>query len=472
MTNTRRERDFLGERKLPADAYWGVQTLRASENFPISGLRAHPVFIVAMAMVKHAAAQVNAAAGRLPPTAAQAIVAAAKDVIDGHLHDQFIVDVFQAGAGTSFHMNMNEVLANRALELLEKPRGDYNTIHPNDHVNLGQSTNDVYPTAMRLAALMLLEKLYPVVERAAAAFERKGQEFAAIVKSGRTHLQDAAPLTLGAEFHAYALTIERCLGALRTNADALHELGIGGTAVGSGLTAHRGYREDVVRCLAEMTGLPLRPAPDTFEAMQSMACFVQVSASLRTLALELIRIANDLRLLASGPNTGLAEITLPPVQPGSSIMPGKVNPVMAEMLDMVCFQVAGNDTAISLAAQAGQLELNVMMPAINYALLMSLEILTNGLRVFTEKCVEGITADPERCQRYAHGSLGLATLLKPIIGYQNASELARQALRTGRSIVDLAVEKGLLTREVLEKLLAPDRMTPDGQPPAPGQSGK
>jgi len=461
MTKTRLEHDFLGDREVPADAYWGVQTLRAIENFPISGLRAHPTFIVAMAMIKLAAAETNAAAGRLDAKLADAIARAAQEVIDGKLHEQFVVDVFQAGAGTSFHMNMNEVLANRALELLGKPRGEYKTIHPNDHVNLGQSTNDVYPTAMRLATLMLLKKLYPALDLTIAAFEEKGEQFAGIVKSGRTHLQDAAPLTLGQEFSAYAAALRRCNVALRISAVMLCEIGIGGSAVGTGLTTHKGYRQEVVRRLAAMTDLAPVPSPDMFEAMQSNACFAQVSGSLRTLALELIRIANDLRLLSSGPATGLAEITLPAVQPGSSIMPGKVNPVMAEMLDMVCFQVVGNDAAIALAVQAGQLELNVMMPAINFALLMSLEILTNALGVFAERCVEGITADPERCRMYAHSSIGLATLLKPVIGYQKASELAREAVESGRSVVELAVEKGLMSREQIEKLLSPDQMRPE-----------
>jgi len=461
MTKTRTEHDFLGDREVPADAYWGVQTLRAVENFPISGLRAHPTFIAAMAMIKRAAAETNAAADRLDGRIAVAIVRAAQEVIDGGLRDQFVVDVFQAGAGTSFHMNMNEVLANRALALLGRPRGDYAAIHPNDHVNLGQSTNDVFPTAMRVAALLLLDKLYPVLERNVAAFEQKGDEFAEIVKSGRTHLQDAAPLTLGQGFAACARALRRCGQALRESAAMLRELGIGGSAVGTGLTAHKGYRQEVVRRLAEMTGLPLVPSPDTFEAMQSNACFAQTSGALRTLALELIRIANDLRLLSSGPTTGLGEITLPAVQPGSSIMPGKVNPVMAEMLDMVCFQVVGNDAAIAMAVQAGQMELNVMMPAINFNLLMSIEILTNALRVFAEKCVEGITANPERCSSYCHSSIGLATLLKPVIGYQGASEIAREAAATGKSIVELAVEKGLMSREEIEKLLSADHMSPD-----------
>jgi len=461
MAETRREKDFLGEVEVPAEAYYGAQTQRAVMNFPISGLRAHPEFVRAMARIKKAAAIANREAGRLPADVAGAIIAAAEEVIQGqHVHE-FVVDVFQAGAGTSFHMNMNEVIANRAGEILGEPRGTYRRIHPNDHVNLGQSTNDVFPTAMRLAALALAKPLMTALEAASAAFGRKAREMARVVKSGRTHLQDATPLTLGQEFGAYAAALTKSCEAIARVANDLCRLGIGGTAVGTGLTTHPGYRQRVIEELAKMTGDPLEPAPDTFEAMQSMAPFARLSGELRALALELTRICNDLRLLASGPNTGLAEITLPPVQPGSSIMPGKVNPVICECMNMICFQVIGNDLTIAMATQAGQLELNVMMPVINFNLLQSLEIMDKGLRMLTEKCVTGITPDVRRCRHYAQTSLALATLLKTRLGYHKASELAREAITTGKGIGDLVVEKGLMSREELEELLSPEALDPD-----------
>jgi len=463
VPRTRKERDFLGEVDVPADAYYGVQTQRAVENFPISGLRAHPAFVRAMALIKRAACTANAEAGRLERDVADAIGRAADEVIEGKHADQFVVDVFQAGAGTSFHMNVNEVLANRAAQLLGAERGDYQRVHPNDHVNLGQSTNDVFPTAMRLAALALLGPLRNAVEQTVDAFGQKADEFKAIVKSGRTHLQDATPLTLGQEFDAYAEALDKSREALAGAAHDLRSLGIVGSAVGTGVTTHADYRQRVVEELAKLTGEPLVPANDTFEAMQSMAPFVRVSGELRALATELTRICNDLRLLSSGPNTGLAEITLPAVQPGSSIMPGKVNPVIAECMNMICFHVIGNDLTIAMAAQAGQLELNVMMPVINFNLLQSLEIMANGLKILATKCVPGITANRERCREHAQASLGLATLLKTTIGYQKASELAREAHATGSSIGELAVAKGLMTEEELQRLLSPDALSP-GEP--------
>ncbi len=466
MSKTRRERDFLGEREIPAEVYWGIQTLRAMENFPISGLRFEPEFIQAMAVIKKAAALENAAAGRLDREKAGAIVRAAEEVIEGKHLDQFVVDVYQAGAGTSFHMNMNEVLANRAAEILGGKRGDHDLVHPNDHVNLGQSTNDVFPSSMRLAALRRLGDLFPELDLLAGTLEVKSQEFGNVVKSGRTHLQDAAPLTLGQEFGGYAGAVRRCKNHLQECADFLRELGIGGTAVGTGVLTHPGYREGVIKRISEFMGGEigrLRLSGDLFEATQSNAPLSIVSGGLKALALELIRIANDLRLLASGPLTGLAEIELPAVQPGSSIMPGKVNPVMAEALDMVCFQVLGNDLTIAAAVQAGQLELNVMMPVINFNLLQSIKILTNGLRVFTERCVKGIKADAGVCRDYARKSAGLATLLRPILGYHGASELAREALREGKSIVELAQQKGLLTKEQVEELISVRNLKPENK---------
>ena len=461
MPGSRKERDFLGELDVPADAYYGVQTQRAVENFPISGLRAHPEFVRAMALIKKAAATANAQADRLPRDLTDAIVRAADEVIGGKHADQFVVDVFQAGAGTSLHMNVNEVIANRAAELLGGERGDYRRVHPNDHVNLGQSTNDVFPTAMRLAALALLRPLQDSLKTATDAFEQKAQEFAEIVKSGRTHLQDATPLTLGQEFGGYAEALAKAADSLARAAEELRSLGIGGTAVGTGVTTHAGYRQQVVAELAKLTGEPLVPAKDTFEAMQSMAPFVRLSGELRALATELTRICNDLRLLSSGPNTGFAEIALPAVQPGSSIMPGKVNPVIAECMNMICFHVIGSDLTIAMAAQAGQLELNVMMPVINFNLLQSLEIMANGLKMLATRCVAGIVADADRCREHAQASLALATLLKTTIGYQEASELAREAYATGRRIAELVVEKGLMKEDELQRLLSAEALSPD-----------
>ncbi len=447
------EKDSLGEVKVPAGAYYGAQTARAVENFPISGLRHPPAFVLAMAYIKKAAARANVALGLIDRKIGEAVVAAADRVLAGDLRDQFVVDVYQAGAGTSFHMNVNEVLANAANEVLGGRKGEYKPVHPNDHVNYGQSTNDVFPTAMRIAALLMTRELAPVVGELRKSLARKAREFDRIIKSGRTHVQDAAPVRLGQEFGGYARAVEKSLEGVVSGARSLTELGIGGSAVGTGLNTHPRYAKTVVANLSRLTGLELRPAKDRFEAMQSNACFVRLSGALRELALELIRIANDLRLLSSGPSTGLAEINLPGVQPGSSIMPGKVNPVMAEMLNMVCFAVVGNDLAIALANQAGQLELNVMMPVINYKLLDSIEILMNAVRMFTVKCVDDITADAERCKAYAMRSLSIVTALNPYIGYMKAAEIAKESLRTGRAIRDVVLEKGLLSEEQLDKAL-------------------
>jgi aspartate ammonia-lyase len=398
MAETRREKDSLGMVEVPAGAYYGAQTARAVENYPISGMRAHPLLIRAMGMVKRAAAEANRELGTIrdSPTSANtgqmwgtrradAIIEAAREVIDGKRDADFVVDVFQAGAGVSFHMNANEVIANRANEILGGKLGEYAEVHPNDHVNYGQSTNDVFPTAMRVAALLALETLYPELDALADAFARKGEEFGGVVKAGRTHMQDAVPLRLGQEFAAYGVAMRKASEALRAAADGLRELGLGGTAVGTGLNTHPAYRKKAVANLARIAEQALFPAEDLRWAMQSQAPMAQVSGALRGLALELIRISNDLRLLASGPNTGFNEIHLPSLQPGSSIMPGKVNPVMAELAAMVSFQVVGNDTAVALAVQAGQLELNVMMPAMAYNVLESITILANMLRVFRER---------------------------------------------------------------------------------------
>ena len=456
---TRVERDFLGEKQIPAEVYYGVQTARAVDNFPISGIRPHPEFVRASAMIKRAAAQTNVEEGRLDRSIGEAIVQAAGEVMEGKLQDQFVVDVFQAGAGTSHHMNVNEVIANRAIERLGGEKGDYKLVHPNDHVNMGQSTNDVFPTAMRLAALSLLKALSPVLDHLKTAFNRKAEEFDRVLKSGRTHLQDAVPVRLGQEFGAYGASTGKAAREIERAAEPLKELGIGGSAAGTGLNTTHRYRRRVVEILRELSGFDLQEAKDLFEAMNSMAPFAGVSGALKILALELTRIANDLRLLSSGPRTGLAEIQLPPVQPGSSIMPGKVNPVMAEMLNMVCFHVVGNDLTISMAAQAGQLELNVMMPVIAFDLLQSLHILRNALVVFTERCVEGIVADPERCQYFAEHSVGVATAFNPYVGYERAAEVAKESAATGKSMRQIVLARGWLSEKELDRILDPLSMT-------------
>jgi aspartate ammonia-lyase len=453
------ERDSLGERELPGEVYYGIQTARAVENFPISDWKPYPSFVTATIQIKKAAARVNSSLGALDPKVAGAIEAAADEVLAGRLRDQFVVDPFQAGAGTSHNMNANEVLANRAIELLGGMKGDYSIVHPNDHVNMAQSTNDVIPTAMRLAALDLADRLILTVDHLAAAFRDKSTEFDGVIKSGRTHLQDATPIRLGQEFGGYATAIHKNGVRIACAADELKEIGLGGTAVGTGLNAPAGYRKRVVEELSRITNRTLRPAGDYFEAMQSMSPFVALSGSLRTLATDLIRICNDLRLLGSGPNTGLGEINLPAVQPGSSIMPGKVNPVMAEMTTMVCFQVIGNDTAIAAAAQAGQLELNVMMPVIAFNMLMSLTILSNALGALRERCVEGIKANQDRCLWYAEHSVALVTALSPKIGYARAAELAKRAISSGRTIKQVMIESGEFTAEEAGRLMDVRAMT-------------
>jgi aspartate ammonia-lyase len=456
---SRIERDSLGERELPADVYYGIQTARAIENFPISGWKPYPSLVTATIQIKKAAARTSSALGSLDARIAKAIEAAADEVLEGKLRDQFVVDPFQAGAGTSHNMNANEVLANRAIELLGGEKGDYSIVHPNDHVNMAQSTNDVFPAAMRLAALEEAGKLISTLDLLAAALRLKSIEFDQIVKSGRTHLQDAVPIKLGQEFGAYATAIRKNAGRIARATEELREIGLGGTATGTGLNAVPGYRKRVVEELGRLTNQTLRATEDYFEAMQSMSPFVALSSALRTLATDVIRIANDLRLLNSGPNTGLAEISLPAVQPGSSIMPGKVNPVIAEMTGMVCFQVMGNDLVIAMAAQAGQLELNVMMPVIAFNLSMSLSILTNALTVLRERCVEGITANEERCRWYVEHSVSLVTALNPRIGYARAAEIAKRAIARGKTIRETIEEEGLLTPAELAEVMDTRAMT-------------
>lgn len=459
MSKLRTETDSLGVVEVPADALYGAQTSRAVANFPISGLKASFFLIRALAMIKLAAAEANAELGLITDEQGRAIAQAAQEVLEGKHHEHFVVDVFQAGAGVSLHMNTNEVLANRANQILGEPLGSYKKVHPNDHVNYGQSTNDVFPTAMRLSALLALEELYPVLDSLAAAFSAKAEEFKDILKAGRTHMQDAVPITLGQEFAAYAAAVKECSAAIRRNAVTLHALGLGGSAVGTGLNTHPEYRHKAVAKLARLSGLELHPAYDLRYAMQSCAPMADVSGALRGLALEMIRISNDLRLLSSGPNTGFNEIHLPSLQPGSSIMPGKVNPVLAELTAMVAFQVVGNDTATAMAVQAGQLELNVMMPAMAHATLQSIAILTNTLRELDHRCVRGITANRERNAYYASSTIALATALNPYIGYRKAAELVKESVASGRSIVELAREKKLLSEEQIAEILDPKNMT-------------
>jgi len=458
MMKKRIEIDPLGKRAIPENAYYGIQTLRATENFPVSGIKAPLAFIKAYVLVKKAAALANAEVGWLNQKTAKAIVQACDEILAGKLLDQFVVDVFQAGAGTSFNMNVNEVVANRALEILGKAKGDYKTVNPNDHVNMAQSTNDTFPTAIHVAVLMALQPLLQELDSLAEAFEKLGKKHGDTVKSGRTHLQDAVPVTIGQEFSAYASALRNAAGQLRERQKNLYELALGGTAAGTGANAHPRYKQLAIAELQKMTGFPLKPAKNTFEALQSCRPVQTVSSALKELALELIRVANDLRLLSSGPTTGLAEIALPPVQPGSSIMPGKVNPVMAECLDMVAFQVVGNDLTVAFAVQAGQLDLNVMTPVIMYNVLFSIELLTNYLPVFRKKCVEGIAVDEKRCAEYLEKNPALATFLSPHIGYLEASKIAKQALEEGRSVKEIALEKGLLKPEELEKIFDPKRL--------------
>ncbi len=495
------EKDPLGYLEVPNSAYYGVQTARGIHNFPISGTLPHAALVCAIVQVKKAAARANMATGRLPKQLGNAIVEAADEILcpteapaeesddleprrpsdpmkaafeaaraakQRELIDNFRIDPFQAGAGTSHNMNANEVLANRAIELLHAggvgsgKRGDYAIVSPNDHVNMAQSTNDVFPTSMRIATLDLVRDFMPAANELIAAFKSKAREFDDVLKSGRTHMQDAVPIRLGQEFAAYALTLRRGVDRLQTAADSIAEQNIGATAVGTGLNAEPEYIELVVRNLAEQTRHKLRGAEHLVQATQSMRPMLEVSAALRGIAVDLIKISEDLRLMSSGPMTGFAEITLPAVQPGSSIMPGKVNPVMAECMSMVCFRVIGNDTTIAWAVSAGQLELNVMMPVIAHATLESLTILTNMSRAFAEFCVTGIDANRERARDLMERSSALSTPLAPYLGYALAAEISKQAVREGRTIREIVIERGIFTAEDLDQLLDPHELTEPG----------
>jgi len=462
--DTRNEKDPLGELPVPAAALYGVQTERARLNFPVSGLAPLPAFVDAVVWIKKAAALTHRETGRLDAQRADAIVKAADEVLSGKHRDQFVVDPYQAGAGTSHNMNANEVLANRANELLGGKRGTYTPVHPNDHVNMAQSTNDVIPTAIRLGALAQLPALLLALDGLAKAFLDKGNAFDQILKSGRTHLQDATPVRLGQEFTAYGHTIERNRRRVAQAAEDLRELGIGGSAVGTGLNVEPAYFAAMVRHLQAVSGLVLRAGADRFQLMQSMGDAAALSGALRTLAVDLGKIANDIRLLVSGPRTGLAEITLPAVQPGSSIMPGKVNPSIAEMVNMVCFQVVGNDATVAAAAEAGQLELNVMMPVIAHNLFFTMHILTSATRIFAERCVTGIQADEAMCAHWLDRSPALVTALAPKIGYAESAKLAKEALAKNETVRQLVTEKGVLKGAELDAVLDLRAMTEPGVP--------
>ena len=455
MAPSRIEKDSLGPREVPETAYWGIQTLRARDNFPVSGLHASPHLVRSYALLKLACVRANVALGAVDAERGRAVEQAAREVADGKFGSEFVVDVFQAGAGTSFHMNVNEVLANRALEILGKPKGDYVDVSPNDLVNRGQSTNDTFPSAGQVATLFALADVRSAVTTLVASLEKKATEFRHLPKAGRTHLKDAMPVTLGAEFHAYASALAHVLEALPPVEAALAEIPLGGSAVGSGVNSLPGFRAHAVREYAALTHLPLREARDPFEAMQSRWPLGAASAWLRTLALELIRIANDLRLMASGPATALDEIRHPEIQAGSSIMPAKVNPSATECLNMIAFHVVGADTATALAVQAGQLEINVMMPLAVFEVLFASEILANYLPVYARTCVDGISANRARMERYLMESAALATVLTPRFGYLKVAELLHDAEREGRAVGELLVARGLLTAAEVEALLGP-----------------
>ena len=463
MTNNsdfRVERDSMGDRQIANNVYYGIQTQRAIENFPISGIKPLPTYIDACIYIKKATAIVNSELNCIPANISKVIIQATDEILAGKLRDQFVVDVYQAGAGTSHHMNINEVIANRSLEILGDQKGNYKLVSPNDHVNYGQSTNDVIPTAIRIGGLLALSRrLQPALEQAILALEAKAAEFENIIKSGRTHLQDAVPVRLGDNFRAWAYILSEHQNRLYIASSDLMVLGLGGSAAGTGMNTHPEYRQKVVDVLSQLLKFPLEPAPHLMAAMQSMGAFVNVSGTLRNLAQDLVKISHDLRLMDSGPKTGFKEIQLPPVQPGSSIMPGKYNPVMAEMTSMVCFQVMGYDNAIAFAAQAGQLELNVMMPLIAYNLIHSIEILGNTISALTTNCIQGITANKDRCLVYAEGSLALVTSLNPHIGYLNAAAVAKESLETGKSLRQIVLEKGLMTEEQLATVLDLEKMS-------------
>jgi len=458
---TRLEHDLLGEREVPAAAYYGVHTLRAVENFPITGtpISIYPELIHALACIKEAAARANHALGLLDAARMQAIADACAELREGRLHDQFVVDVIQGGAGTSTNMNANEVIANRALELLGHARGDYGQLHPNEHVNISQSTNDVYPTALKIATYRAIHRLVGAMAVLRGAFERKAQEFADVLKMGRTQLQDAVPMTLGQEFSSYATMIEEDEARLREAAELVREINMGATAIGTGITAHPDYARRVCEELSRITGIALVTAPNLVEATQDCGAFVQISGVLKRVAVKLSKTCSDLRLLSSGPRAGLNEINLPAMQAGSSIMPGKVNPVIPEVVNQIAYEVIGNDVTVTFAAEAGQLQLNAFEPIIAHSLFKSIQHLHNGCLTLAERCVDGITANRERLRASVQESIGIVTALNPYIGYKNATAVAAQAHASGRSVYEVVLEMGLLTQAQLESILKPEELT-------------
>ena len=457
---TRREHDLLGEMEIPEEYYFGVQTMRAVENFHISRVRLNffPRLIHALADVKQGAAAANRDLGLLDPAIADALTRACEELREDRFNEQFVVDMVQGGAGTSTNMNANEVIANRALELLGHHKGEYSYCHPNNHVNLSQSTNDAYPTAVRIALARSIDSAVTSLQELIAAFHAKGEEFADIIKMGRTQLQDAVPMTLGQEFEAYAATLTEEIDRLKTNMRLFYEINMGATAIGTGINADPDYAELCTKHLREITGLPLTKAANMIEATSDTGAFIMNSSALKRLAVKLSKICNDLRLLSSGPRCGLNEINLPPRQPGSSIMPGKVNPVIPEVVNQVAFRVIGNDLAITLASEAGQLELNVMEPIIVLSLFENIEMLVNAMNTLREKCIVGITANPEVCRRMVYNSIGLVTALNPYLGYETSTMLAKEALQSGKGIYDLVLEHKLMDEEELNKILRPENM--------------
>ncbi|WP_209125366.1 aspartate ammonia-lyase [Alkalihalobacillus sp. BA299] len=462
MENYRVERDLIGEKKVPTEAYYGIQTMRAKENFPITGYPPHQELIRAFGFVKKAAALANRDVGALNPQIADAIVQAAEEVIEGKFNDHFIVDAIQGGAGTSFNMNANEVIANRAIEFLGGKKGEYLKVSPNTHVNMAQSTNDAFPTAIHIACLNLAKGLTKELEELIEALSKKEQEFDNVIKMGRTHLQDAVPIRLGQEFGAYRRVINRDLRRLSGSLSELYKINMGATAVGTGLNAMPKYIQKVAKYLADITELPFETAEDLVDATQNTDAYTELSSALKILAINLSKMANDLRLMSSGPRTGINEINLPARQPGSSIMPGKVNPVMCEVINQISFQVIGNDHTISLASEAGQLELNVMEPVLVFNLLQSLSILQNGIKVFKEFTIEGITANIEKCKEMVERSVGIITAINPHVGYETASRIAKEAIQTNRPVREICIERGILSEEELNEILDPREMTNPG----------
>jgi len=456
------EKDFLGTKEVPLEVYYGVQTLRAIENFPITGYKLDEALIKAMAMVKKAAALANMEVRLLNPRLGKAMVQAAEEIIDGKWLDQFIVDPIQGGAGTSINMNTNEVIANRAIELLGENKGDYSVVSPNTHVNMGQSTNDAFPTAVHVATLSLLNKVLVAMEEMQAMFDKKAEEFKGVIKMGRTHLQDAVPIRLGQEFEAYSCVVKRDIERIKKTRHSLYEVNMGATAVGTGLNADPYYIKIVVERLAEISGFPLDNVKNLVDGTQNTDAYTEVSAALKICMINMSKICNDIRLMGSGPRTGLSELSLQPRQPGSSIMPGKVNPVIFEVVNQVAFQVIGNDHTICLASEAGQFELNVMEPVLVFNLLQSLTIMSNVFKVFTQYGLAGIEANQERCKEYVEKSVGIITALNPHLGYEVAARLAREAILTGCSVRELCLRDDVLTEEELDEILDPYEMTHPG----------